>query len=84
MGADCELVDDVLIEALGRNRLGEEFGDAGIARRDHALLLRMSGEHDDRHVRVGVGAGLADHLGKFEASKIGIAQLVITLSGCDG
>ena len=59
-------VDDALIKALGRNRLGEEFGNAGIARRDHALFLRMPGEHDDRHVWIGVGAGLADHLGEFE------------------
>ena len=59
-------VDDALIEALGRDRLGEEFGDAGIARRDHAFLFRMPGEHDNRHVRIGVGARLANHLGEFE------------------
>ena len=26
----------------------------------------MPGEHDDRDVRIGVGAGLANHLGEFE------------------
>ena len=26
----------------------------------------MTREHDDRHVRIGVGAGLADHLQEFK------------------
>ncbi len=27
----------------------------------------MAGEHDDRHIGIGVGAGLADHLRQFQA-----------------
>jgi len=34
---------------------------------DHALLLGMAGQHDDRHVGVRIGARLADHVGKLEA-----------------
>src|SRR4051794_40562836 len=40
-------VENALIESLGRDRLGEEFGDAGIARHRHAPLLGMAGQHDD-------------------------------------
>ncbi len=29
----------------------------------------MAGEHDDGHVRIGVGSGLADHLHQLEAVK---------------
>ena len=61
-------VDDalMLIKAFCRDRLGEEFGDAGIARVGHALFLGMAGEHDDPGIRIGVGAGLADHLSEFK------------------
>src|SRR4051812_31513683 len=41
-------VEDALVESLGRNRLGQEFSDAGVARDRHAPLFRMSGQHDDR------------------------------------
>src|SRR6185312_16939882 len=46
-------VDDALVESLGRDRFGEKFSDAGIARLHHALFLRMAGEHDDRRISVG-------------------------------
>jgi hypothetical protein len=52
---------------LAENRLGQKFGDPCVARAQHALLLGMAGEHDDRHVGIGVGAGLADHLRQFQA-----------------
>src|SRR5437868_4448961 len=35
-------IEHALIEALGGNRLGEKFGHAGIARCNHALLLRVA------------------------------------------
>src|SRR5688572_24017347 len=35
-------IDDPLIERLGRDRLGEEFGDAGIARVGDAVLLGVT------------------------------------------
>src|ERR1041385_3039560 len=60
-------VDDALVKPLGRDRLCQEFGDTGIARARHALLLGMPGEHDDGDVRIGVGARLADHLRELEA-----------------
>src|SRR2546423_3455341 len=60
-------IEDALIERLGRDRLGHEFGDAGVACRHHAPLLGMAGEHDDRHIGVRVGARLADHLRKLKA-----------------
>src|SRR5712671_7955510 len=59
-------IEDALIERLGGDRLRQELGHARVARRDYALLLRMTAEHDDRHVRVRVGAGLPDHLGELE------------------
>ena len=60
-------VENALIERLGRDRLGHEFGDAGVARRGDAMLFRVSGEHDDRDVGIGVCARLPDHLREFEA-----------------
>src|SRR5437868_10101443 len=60
-------VEHALIESLSGNRLGEKFGHAGIARGDHALLLRVAGQHDDRHIGIIVGARLADHLRQFHA-----------------
>jgi hypothetical protein len=60
-------VDHALVEALGRNRLSEKLGDAGVAGGGHPLLVGMAGEHDDGDVRVGIGAGLADHLRELEA-----------------
>src|SRR5262245_7035777 len=45
-------IEDALIQRLGRDWLGQELGDAGVARRNYALLLRMAGQHDDRHVRI--------------------------------
>src|SRR6185437_16007811 len=36
-------VDDALVKAFGRNGLGEKFGDAGVTRGHHALLLGMAG-----------------------------------------
>ena len=60
-------VEDALVEALGRDRLGQEFGDAGIARDRDAALLRMAGQHDDRRVGIALGFRLPDHLRQFEA-----------------
>src|SRR5579872_2808445 len=51
-------VENSLVKPLGRDRLGEKFGDAGIPRHRHAPLLRMTGEHDDRRVWVALGFGL--------------------------
>jgi hypothetical protein len=59
-------VEDALIERFGRDRLGQKLGDAGIACRHDAPLLRMAGQHDDGHVRIGVGARLPDHLRQLE------------------
>src|SRR5450756_688838 len=36
-------VEDALIKSLGRDRLGEEFGHAGVARHRDAPLLGMAG-----------------------------------------
>src|SRR3569833_3739750 len=41
-------VEDALIEPLGRDRLGQEFGDAGIARAGAPALLGMAGQHAAR------------------------------------
>ncbi|PHJ89164.1 hypothetical protein VF08_37840, partial [Nostoc linckia z8] len=60
-------VEDALVERLGRDRLGEELGDACIARFQHALLFRVTGEHDDRDIGVRIGPRLADHAGQFQA-----------------
>ncbi|MEY9292115.1 hypothetical protein ABH979_005189 [Bradyrhizobium ottawaense] len=59
-------VEDALIEPLGRDRLGQEFGDAGIARHGDAALLGMAGQHDDRRVGVALGFRLPDHLRELE------------------
>ena len=59
-------VDDALVERLRRDGLRQKFGDAGVAGRGDPLLLGVAGHHDDRHERIGVGAGLPDHLGQFE------------------
>ena len=39
----------------------------GVARTHDAVFFRMTGQHDDRHIRIGVGARLADHLHQFQA-----------------
>src|SRR5262245_13893499 len=49
-------VENPLIQRLGRDRLGQELGDAAVARRDDTLLLGMSGQHDDRYVGIGIGS----------------------------
>ena len=46
--------------------LGEEFVDAGVARLAHLIDLGVTGEHDDRHERVGRLRRGADLLGEFE------------------
>jgi hypothetical protein len=61
-------IENAHVERLRRDRFGEEFGDAGVARDHDAFLVGMAGEHDDRHIRIGVG-GLADHLCQFQAVK---------------
>ena len=43
----------------------------------------MAGQHDDRHVGIGVGAGLTDHLGQFEPVEVGITQSVRMMSGIE-
>ena len=58
-------VEDALVERSCGNRLGEEFGDAGIARAHHAVLFGVSGQHDDGYVGIGVGLRLAVH--QFQA-----------------
>ena len=60
-------VQDALIEPLGRDRLGQEFGDAGVARHGDAPLLGMPGQHDDGGVGIALGIRLPDHLRQFEA-----------------
>src|SRR5882757_1473167 len=59
-------IHDALVEPLGRDRLGQEFGDAGVARHSHAALFGVTGQHDDRRVGVTLGFRLPDHLGEFE------------------
>src|SRR6266851_7343914 len=54
-------IDNALIERFGRDRLCQELGDAGVACRNDALLLRMTRQHDDGHIGIGVGARLPDH-----------------------
>src|SRR5450755_4173103 len=41
---------DAREQVLRRDRLGEEFGDAGIARRFDAVAFGVAGHHDDRDV----------------------------------
>ena len=60
-------VEDALIEPLGRDRLGQEFGDAGVARHGDAALLGMAGQHDDGGVGIALGFRLPDHLRELEA-----------------
>src|SRR3954464_14033934 len=62
----CNDVENALVESLRRDRLGQEFGDAGVARDRDAALLGMSGQHDDRRVRVALGFRLPDHLRELE------------------
>jgi len=59
-------VQDALVEAFGRDRLGEKFGDAGVARIRHTALFGMTCQHDDGRVGVALGFRLPDHLRKFE------------------
>ncbi|KTT77457.1 hypothetical protein SA6_12175, partial [Staphylococcus epidermidis] len=59
-------VHDALVEPLGRDRLGQEFGDPGIARHRDAALLGMPGQHDDRRVGISLGFRLPDHLRELE------------------
>lgn len=37
------------------------------SRAHDAVLFGMAGQHNDRHVRIGVGARLPDHLHQFQA-----------------
>src|SRR3979409_1453552 len=39
--------EDALVERLGRDRLGHELGDAGVACFRHALFFGMGRTHDD-------------------------------------
>src|SRR6267154_1746992 len=60
-------VENALIEPLGRDRLGQKLGHAGVARDRDAALFGMAGQHDDGGVGIALGFRLADHLGKLEA-----------------
>src|SRR5450631_60715 len=60
-------VENALVEPLGRDRLGQKLGHAGVARDRDAALLGMTGQHDDGGVGIALGFRLADHLGKLEA-----------------
>src|SRR5450432_398710 len=60
-------VENALVEPLGRDRLGQKLGHAGVARHGDAALLGMTGQHDDGGVGIALGFRLADHLGQLEA-----------------
>src|SRR5271170_1567422 len=60
--------DDIknsLVKRLGRNRLNKEFSDARVACANDTCPVGMPSDHDDRHVRIGIGALLPNHLRKF-------------------
>jgi hypothetical protein len=62
-------IENALIEGLGGDWLGQKLSDASVSCGHDALFFRMPGEHDDGHIGIVVSAGLADHLGEFQAVK---------------
>src|ERR1700691_6398974 len=59
-------VENALIKPLGRNRLREKFGYAGVARHRDAPLLGMARQHDDGGEGIALRFRLPDHLRQFE------------------
>ena len=58
--------NDVLMKRIDRDRLGQDFVHASIARLGNAMHFGMAGQEDDRDVGISAVAGLAHQAGKVE------------------